>query len=234
MDYIEHKMTFFFDEIYPSKKRNLNSIENVYKICVFPGVLQKQVKYIKEMKEAVGVLNSCIVQFSKLQELLEDSQMDLEDKNLLKQAMQEPYYLSVYTELKKIEPILLWKTALWFVDFMYQNYDEIIKEISNKYDITKSSYKYICMISCDTYIRLIEVIKRGIFKVCNLKYKECSIKEVMQLLNYFKENTYVQWMLCYLASNYSKELYILGCTSAAVYEILDKNLDKEMEKLING
>ena len=41
-------------------------------------------------------------------------------------------------------------------------------------------------------------------------------------------------MLCFLASNYSKELYILGCTSAAVYESIGDDLDEEMEELVNG
>lgn len=117
---------------------------------------------------------------------------------------------------------------------MDKNYDKIIHKVSTNYDTTKMPYNRISMMRHNSYRELNEVIKRGIFSALNFKYKECSNKEVLQLLDHFKENKYVHLMLCFLASNYSKELYIFGCTSAAVYESIGDDLDEEMEELVNG
>ena len=140
----------------------------------------------------------------------------------------------VYKELEKMKPIRFWKCALVFIDYMDKNYDEIIHKVSTNYDTTKMPYNRISMMRHNSYRELNEVIKRGIFSALNFKYKECSNKEVLQLLDHFKENKYVHLMLCFLAFNYSKELYILGCTSAAVYESIGDDLDEEMEELVNG
>lgn len=237
MEYVTHEIKLFLSEVYPEevlKNEQLDSIEKTYTSLMFSGVLEKTNRSIKNMKDVIRVLNESIVSFSELQDLIEDFQMDVEDKGTIETIFQTPYSLSVYKELEKIKSITLWKSALVFIDYMDQNYDEIIHKVSTSYDTKILPYKQITMMKHNSYQELREVIKRGIFRALNFKYKECSSKEILQLLNHFKDNKYVCLMLCFLASNYSKELYILGCTSAAAYESVEEDLDEEMEELING
>lgn len=221
MEYAKHEIKLFLSEIYPEevlKDECLDFIEKSYNALSFWGIVDKQNKNLKTIKDVVRVLNESIVRFSELQELIEDFQMDVEDDG----------------SIEKMKPIRFWKCALVFIDYMDKNYDKIIHKVSTNYDTTKMPYNRISMMRHNSYRELNEVIKRGIFSALNFKYKECSNKEVLQLLDHFKENKYVHLMLCFLASNYSKELYILGCTSAAVYESIGDDLDEEMEELVNG
>lgn len=237
MEYAKHEIKLFLSEIYPEevlKDECLDFIEKSYNALSFWGIVDKQNKNLKTIKDVVRVLNESIVRFSELQELIEDFQMDVEDDGSIEKIFQTPYHLSVYKELEKMKPIRFWKCALVFIDYMDKNYDKIIHKVSTNYDTTKIPYNRISMMRHNSYRELNEVIKRGIFSALNFKYKECSNKEVLQLLDHFKENKYVHLMLCFLASNYSKELYILGCTSAAVYESIGDDLDEEMEELVNG
>lgn len=237
MEYVTHEIKLFLSEIYPEevlKNEHLDSLEKSYDTLSFLGIMNKQNEFIKNMKDVIGALNESIVSFSELQDLIEDFQMDVEDKGTIETIFQTPYSLSVYKELEKIKPITLWKSALVFIDYMDQNYDEIIHKVSTNYNTKILPYNRISMMRHSSYQELREVIKRGIFSAFNFKYKACSSKEILHLLNHFKDNKYVCLMLCFLASNYSKELYILGCTSAAVYESVEEDLDEEMEELING
>lgn len=237
MEYDKREIKLYLGELYPEKilkEKHLDSIEASYQALTFPEIMQKQSASIKTMKDVAGVLNKSIVEVSKLQDLIEDFQMDLEDEGSLENVFKIPYYSSVYNEIQKINPIVLWKSALVFIDYMQQNYNEIVQKLLDNYDLEAFPYKYISIISYKGYHELDKIIKRGIFTALNFKYKEMSYKDVIQLLNKFKDNQYLCLMLGLLTSNYAKELYILVCLSGAVYEVLSEDLSQEMEELING
>ena len=236
MEYDKREIKLYLGELYPEKvlkEKHLDSIEASYQALTFPEIMQKQSDSIKTMKDVAGVLNKSIVEVSKLQDLIEDFQLDFEDEGSLENALKIPYYSSVYEEFKKINPIMLWKNALLFINYMQQNYNEIVQKLLDNYDLEAFPYKYISIISYKGYQELDKIIKRGIFSALNFKYKEISYKEIIQLLNQLKDNQYVCLMLCFLTSNYAKELYILACLSGAVYEVLNEDLSQEMEELIN-
>ncbi|MDO5813192.1 MAG: hypothetical protein Q4Q31_08880 [Bacillota bacterium] len=236
-DYEICGMALFLSEIYPLKVDYLGSLVKSYVGCEFYGIPEQQCSCIKRYQDVAYVLNRKIVKFSDLQELIEDSQMDIEDEGSFERVFQTTYYISVFEELVKLNPVLLWKMALIFADFMNQNYDELIKRASISYDMEQKPYEHLYIINHDGYLPLIETIKRGIFQTLNLRYKECSLKEIIQILDNFEDNKYVQLLLCYLASNYSYELYVLGCATAATFEVLgndlNEDLNKEVEVLLN-
>lgn len=231
MEYDKREIKLYLGELYSKKvlkEKNLDSIESSYQALSFPKIIQKESNTIKTMKDVAYLLNKSIVEVSELQDLIEDFQMDLEDEGTLENAFKIPYYSSAYNEIKKINPIMLWKSAVVFVNYMYQNCDDIVQNLLDNYDLKTLPYKYISMISYKGYQGLEKVIKRGIFSALNFKYKEISCKEFIQLINQLKDNQYVCLMLGLLTSNYAKELYILACLSGAVYEVLDENLSQEM------
>lgn len=128
------------------------------------------------MKDIVRALNESIVSFSELQDLIEDFQMDVEDKGTIETIFQIPYSLSVYKEIEKIKPILLWKGALAFIDYMDQNYDEIIHKVSTNYDTKMLPYKQITMMKHNSYQELREVIKQESLEPLTLSTKSVHLK----------------------------------------------------------
>lgn len=114
MEYAKHEIKLFLSEIYPEevlKDECLDFIEKSYNALSFWGIVDKQNKNLKTIKDVVRVLNESIVRFSELQELIENFQMDVEDDGSIEKIFQTPYHLSVYKELEKMKPIRFWKCA---------------------------------------------------------------------------------------------------------------------------
>lgn len=73
MEYTKHEIKLFLSEIYPEevlKDECLDFIEKSYNVLSFWGIVDKQNKNLKTIKDVVRVLNESIVRFSELQELV--------------------------------------------------------------------------------------------------------------------------------------------------------------------